>query len=764
MKAIFRKFLTATLCGTQVLFAPVVLAASYEYNVQVKQLVVTAPTNPTAPPTTPGPGDTGTPTPGLTPSTGSYDFGDVLVGASASHVVTLRNTGTAPSTGVYASLSATGYRVTENQCGTASSRVTLAAGDTCTVTVQFQPTTLGSALSSLAFASDATTGHINLSGTGTAPVLSASTSTVDFSTVNIGAAFTLGVRLTNTGTATATFSSAPALTGNAAFAFPASGSTSCGATLTPGAYCDTSVTFAPTASGTVTGTLSFASNVSGSPTTVSLTGSGAQPQLAVDYSTRDFGAVTVGSTGSTTVTLSNTGNATASGVWAAVPQYVGLAITSNQCGTSASRVSLAPGASCQVTVTYTPTGVQFLAASSLTFTSGSTIVSTSFTGQGSGTLSVSPVAGVVAGGNAVTLTATNGLTGTPTVTFNGVAATSVSVVNGTTLTAITPAGTAGPANVVVTLGNGLTWATPGAYVYGNTTITATGAAVSGSTVSLGSTTQGTSTTTSLTIANASSTVATPLSLSITGNSEFTKSASSTCAASLAPSATCTLIVVYTPQVVGTSTSGTLTISGSGTVSAFTLTGSGTAPVSYMVFDASTKAAGTTLSNGNLTVFNTSGYGGARTSAGRSSGVYYFEVTLDTVNTANSNNPTPSVGVVTSALSMTSSPATSSAFTGFTGQAAGGSAGMRIGKGNSLATYYPAPAAGDVIGVLTDFNNNSLTIYRNGTAVATRTSVFTAGQTYYPYIGVYNNQGTANFGQNAWKHPPPPGSNAALWTN
>ena len=48
----------------------------------------------------------------------------------------------------------------------------------------------------------------------------------------------------------------------------------CGATVAAGANCSLSVTFAPTAMGSRTASLSISDNASGSPQTVSLTGTG----------------------------------------------------------------------------------------------------------------------------------------------------------------------------------------------------------------------------------------------------------------------------------------------------------------------------------------------------------------------------------------------------------------------------------------------------------------------------------------------------------
>ncbi len=77
--------------------------------------------------------------------------------------------------------------------------------------------------------------------------------------------------------------------------------------------------------------------------------------------------------------------------------------------------------------------------------------------------SISPNAGSPAGGQSVTLTGTN-LTGASAVTFDGATA-AFSVVNDTTITATTPAGSAGPADVVVTTSGGTATLSAG-YTYG----------------------------------------------------------------------------------------------------------------------------------------------------------------------------------------------------------------------------------------------------------------------------------------------------------
>jgi hypothetical protein len=67
--------------------------------------------------------------------------------------------------------------------------------------------------------------------------------------------------------------------------------------------------------------------------------------------------------------------------------------------------------------------------------------------------SISPSSGSTLGGTNTTITGTN-FTGAISVTFDGLAATSINVVNSTTITCITPAHSAGAVNVIVTTGGG----------------------------------------------------------------------------------------------------------------------------------------------------------------------------------------------------------------------------------------------------------------------------------------------------------------------
>jgi hypothetical protein len=123
----------------------------------------------------------------------------------------------------------------------------------------------------------------------------------------------------------------------------------CGASLAAGANCTISVTFSPTAAGARTGAITVTDNAAGSPQTASLTGAGAAvgPSAALSPTSLTFASQTVGTTSAAqAITLSNGGTAalTISSI-AATGDYA----QTNNCGTS-----LAAGANCSISVTFTP--------------------------------------------------------------------------------------------------------------------------------------------------------------------------------------------------------------------------------------------------------------------------------------------------------------------------------------------------------------------------------------------------------------------------
>jgi hypothetical protein len=138
------------------------------------------------------------------------------------------------------------------------------------VGVTFLPTTVGSATGTLTFNHSAINSPqtVSLSGTGSAPVTFSSNS-INFSTVRVGTTSSARtVTLTNHLSSALTIAPVNASTGFAV------ASNTCGASIGAGANCTVGVTFSPTATGPVSGTLTFTDSAVTSPQVVSLSGTG----------------------------------------------------------------------------------------------------------------------------------------------------------------------------------------------------------------------------------------------------------------------------------------------------------------------------------------------------------------------------------------------------------------------------------------------------------------------------------------------------------
>jgi hypothetical protein len=208
------------------------------------------------------------PPPQLTISPTSVNFHNVVTGTSNSQPIRLTNGGSGSLTITQANVTGAGFSTT----GLTLPK-TVAAGGNTTFNLVFAPTTAGSRSGSVSLVSNAPNSPqaIPLTGTGTTStsLLGASPSSLSFGNVNVGSNSALTTTLTNSGNSTITISSVT-VTGAG---FSGTGVTS-GLMLTPNQTAVLTVTFAPTTAGTVNGTVSIASNATGSPTTVSLTGIG----------------------------------------------------------------------------------------------------------------------------------------------------------------------------------------------------------------------------------------------------------------------------------------------------------------------------------------------------------------------------------------------------------------------------------------------------------------------------------------------------------
>ena len=329
-------------------------------------------------------------------SQNSLTFATTSVGnLSTPQTVTLSNTGTA-------TLHILSLQISSDFTVT-SACATLVPGASCDLTLYFSPQsqsqTTGTRIGALEILSDSSSSldFISLIGAASPSFLTLNPAALDFGTLLLGNTGTLPLQITNTGTNPVTFNTVSA-TGD----YTAS-SGSCptpGGTLPIASSCTLQISFTPTAIGTRAGTLSLATSATNVPLIAALTGIGVQSHLQIAPATLNFGNIAVGSPAILSFTLTNTGNAPITGIALATsPGDYAITLPCNL-------TTLAPGAACPITVTFTPTAIG-LRTANLTITSSATS---------------SP--------DLVPLTGTGIVNGTFTLTVNGAATSATSVPSG----------------------------------------------------------------------------------------------------------------------------------------------------------------------------------------------------------------------------------------------------------------------------------------------------------------------------------------------
>jgi hypothetical protein len=227
-----------------------------------------------------------------------------------------------------------------NTCG-----ASLPSGANCTITVTFTPSLVGNETATLTVAGNAPSGSqtVSLTGTGVQPVVALLPTSLTFPTQVVFTPSKIQtVTVRNAGTGTLTIASIAA-TGQF------SQTNTCGTRVASGASCTISVTFRPKNKGPLNGAVTLTDNAPDSPQKVTLAGTGTYVQLT--STSLNFGNQPVGTKSlPKKITLSNKGSATVSisGITVTGANNHDFAQT-NTCGSS-----VASGASCFITVTFTP--------------------------------------------------------------------------------------------------------------------------------------------------------------------------------------------------------------------------------------------------------------------------------------------------------------------------------------------------------------------------------------------------------------------------
>jgi len=385
-------------------------------------------------------------------------FPNTYAGSTATaQTATLSNTGNAPLTGIAITLA--GANPTDfalatgsNACGT-----TLAAGSSCLIYVTFTPASVATFTANISVADNASGSPQTaaLAGAGIAPPAPVASLTPPAAFPNTYAGSTataLTATLSNTGNAPLTGIAITLAGANPSDFALATGTNACATTLAAGSSCLIYVTFTPASIATFTANISVADNAAGSPQTAAITGAGVAPPAPIaslSPATLAFPNTAAGSTAATlTTTLSNTGNATLTGIAISIggANASDFSQTATTCGTT-----LEAGATCTISVSFTPASAasftatlsvadnasgspQTVALSGTGTTPNYTVVSPTLPqtvqpgGSATFTINVNPVNGNYTG--VVTLTATGlppGATATfapPTVTPGSTGATS----------------------------------------------------------------------------------------------------------------------------------------------------------------------------------------------------------------------------------------------------------------------------------------------------------------------------------------------------
>ncbi len=354
----------------------------------------------------------------LVPNPTSFSFGNIQDGTSKSLSGTLTNNGGTSLTISAAAASGTGFSLSG-----LTLPLTLTAGQSTSFTVSFAPTASGAVSGSVSVTSNGGNPNLSipLSGTGvTQGTLTANPTSLAFGSVQDGSNSSLSETLTNTGGSSLTISAAAASgTGFSLSGLPLP------LTLTAGQSTSFTVSFAPTASGSVSGTVSITSNGSDPNLSIPLSGTGVtQGTLSANPTSLAFGSVQVGNSASLSETLTNTGGTTVA-ISQANVTGAGFSIS----GLSGFPINLTPTQSVTFTATFTPTTTGAVSGNlSIVSNASDSPLNIALTGTGTaaGTLAVTPTS--LSFGN-VTVGSSSALSGSLTASGTAVTVSSASLNN-----------------------------------------------------------------------------------------------------------------------------------------------------------------------------------------------------------------------------------------------------------------------------------------------------------------------------------------------
>ncbi|MCZ7612709.1 MAG: choice-of-anchor D domain-containing protein [Ignavibacteriaceae bacterium] len=341
----------------------------------------------------------------------SLSFGNVVLGSSSTLQTTISNPGTSDLVISGISSSATQFTFSPNVFP-----VTITAGGSQVFDVTFTPTVTGLLAGTLTITHNAAGSPTvySVQGTGVAAGFSISPVSLSFGNVVLGSSSTLQTTISNPGTSDLVINGITSSNGEFIFTpntFPD--------TITAGGSQIFDVTFTPSVTGLLAGTLTITHNASGSPTVYSVQGTGVAAGFSISPASLSFGNVVLGSSSTLQTTISNPGTSdlVISGISSSATQFT--------FSPNVFPVTITAGGSQVFDVIFTPT-VTGLLSGTLTITHNAAGSPTVYSVQGTGVaagFSISPVSlsfGNVVLGSSSTLQTTISNPGTSDLVINGI--------------------------------------------------------------------------------------------------------------------------------------------------------------------------------------------------------------------------------------------------------------------------------------------------------------------------------------------------------
>ena len=306
------------------------------------------------------------------------DFGPVGVGSTSPiQAVTITNLGDTTLTNFSGGGIGSPFNVGQNCAGG------VAPGNSCQYSFSFSPTAVGTFSATSSSYTNAGPFSIIVRGTGVGPEVTYSPRSIDFGSVDEGIVSPPQVvTIRNTGLALLTDFSGGGVSA------PFSAGQNCAGGVAPGASCQYTFTFTPTAEGVITTTSNSFTN--GGPISVALQGRGRTGIFTygqrVNPRSIDFGPIGEGMTSNTIIVTITNQNSLAS-----ISNWAGGAVGAPFSASQNCAAGLPPGGSCQFSYTFSPTSSgEFSATSHVSNSSGGFSIALRGTGKGA-SFTVSPL-------------------------------------------------------------------------------------------------------------------------------------------------------------------------------------------------------------------------------------------------------------------------------------------------------------------------------------------------------------------------------------